>query len=431
MRRVVAQFKRKMSVGDFGKVLLRFASTQMLYNILKMVAGLLVVRLVVPEIYGAFTGVGVYLGYVMLGQIGVFNGLKRELPYELGRKHHRYANLLAGAGWSVTLVVSSLVALVFLYFFFKAVMHGDTRYMIINGSYVIIGALHLASKNYLPSLYRTNSEFNTLSRINVYLAIFNIASVSLLLWHSLYGLCTRGILLIVVEFSALFYFRPFKVRPIFSFNLIKRLIHTGFPIYMLGQVRQQWYTVINTMIVTLGGATAFGYYALANIVNGALGVVPTAFSQVIAPKMYSMHGQKRPVKEVLKITVKPIIFQLVLISSVATVTAFLLPPLVEWFVPKYAEGIPAAQWALFIPVVLCLTPALSYFNVVKRQKWYFVSLLTGALLGTAYIYYRYLTDGFELVFFPQGIIIGTILQTALGIFFLMRLRKDIERSAAV
>ena len=77
--------KVKNKIGTFGNVLVKFASAQVISNFLRLISGFLVVRLLEPSIYGLYTGVGVYLGYILLGQGGIINGLGRELPFELGK----------------------------------------------------------------------------------------------------------------------------------------------------------------------------------------------------------------------------------------------------------------------------------------------------------------------------------------------------------
>jgi hypothetical protein len=87
------------------------------------------------------------------------------------------------------------------------------------------------------------------------------------------------------------------------------------------------------------------------------------------------------------------------------------------------DGIKAAQWMVFVPVVQSFGALNNIYNVVKKQRWYFFSLITGALVGTAYIMLMYQKNGFELEFFPQGIIMGTAIQQLLSLLFLTRLNK--------
>lgn len=85
----------KIKIDDFCKVLLRFVSSQVISNFMRLIAGFFVVSMLDPEQYGRFTGVGIYLGYFALGHVGVINGLGRELPYQLGKGTDEYGRQLA------------------------------------------------------------------------------------------------------------------------------------------------------------------------------------------------------------------------------------------------------------------------------------------------------------------------------------------------
>ena len=96
---------RNYKFSSFGKVLIRFASSQIISHFLRIISGFLVIRTLDPETYGTFTGVGIYLGYFALGHIGVINGLGREFPYQPGKGNEDYGRQLA----NTTMVVSSFV----------------------------------------------------------------------------------------------------------------------------------------------------------------------------------------------------------------------------------------------------------------------------------------------------------------------------------
>ena len=86
------------------------------------------------------------------------------------------------------------------------------------------------------------------------------------------------------------------------------------------------------------------------------------------------------------------------------------------------EGIGQAQWMIFVPVVISFGAINNIFNVTRQQKNFFIALVSGALIGTGYIYFRLSTFGFELMVFPQGMIIGKVLQQALSLIFALRIR---------
>ncbi len=414
----------KPQIGAFGKVLIKFTGSQVLYNGLRMVAGFLVVRMIAPEIYGAFSGVGVFLGYVLLGHFGIINGLGRDIPFELGKNNQLLVKRLASLGLWVSYLVGAIASFIFLLALLYQVLYGTQSDVIVYASYTIISFFYLLNKQFLPVLFRTNNEFDTLSKINIGMAFVNIASVSLVWGYGFYGLCLRAVLLICIEFILLYYYRPINVSPHWDTKLAISQIKTGLPIYAVGQVRPLWATVQNNLIFSMGGPLQFGYFALANIINGALGVIPNAISQVVYPKMSIQLGEGKSVAEILKKIIKPTIFLFLIIFSIGGVTYWLLPLIVPLLLPKYVGGVEVAQWSVFIPVVASLGLVNNIYNVVKKQKWYFISLLTGALSGLGYTIIMVLTEGFNLVYFPQGMLIGFFIQVVLSFAFLSKLKES-------
>lgn len=410
--------------STFGKVLIRFASAQIISNFLRLLSGFLVVRFIEPEIYGQFSGVGVYLGYILLGHGGIINGLSRELPYELGRKNDAYANEMASSVYVLSVIISFIASLLFLFFAIKQFMDGNTATAIIYFAYTIIGGLHLLNKQFLPTLYRTNKDFDSLSKQNISVGVGNLFSVVLVYFFSLYGLIARSIFLALLEFFLLFKNKPYKLSFYYNLEHFKKLLKTGIPIFMVGQVGPLWHTVMNNVIFSVGGALNFGLYALSNIVQGAVGVIPASFSQVIYPRMSIMLGEGKPISFILKANIKPLFFQFVVMLGISVAGVLILPIVIPILLPKYTEGILAAQWMLFVPVVQSFGALNNIYNVVKKQLGYFFSLLIGAVIGSLFVYWKVKTGDFQLEYFPQAILLGTIIQQGLSLLFLSTLKNN-------
>ena len=415
--------KNKLPFGNFRKVLIRFASAQMLSTFLRILSGFLVVKFIAPELYGQFTGVGIYLGYILLGHGGIINGLSRELPYELGRENDEYAKEMASSVYALSSILSILAAFIFLVLGLIHFINGDFLTGLIYIAYVLIGGLNLLNKQFLPTLYRTNKDFDSLSKQNISLAIGNLISVSFVYFFNIYGLIVRGIFLALLEFFLLFKNKPYQLSFSYNFNHFKKLFKTGFPIFMVGQVNSLWTTLVNNIIFSVGGAMNYGLYALSTIIQSAIGVIPSAFSQVIYPRMSIMLGEGRSVSQILKANIKPLYFQFGLMLATAVVGAVLLPVVIPFILPKYVNGIVAAQWMLFIPAVQSFGTLNNIYNVIKKQQWYFFSLVTGALIGSLFILWKINTTDFHLEIFPQGLLLGTTVQQVLSLLFLSTLKK--------
>lgn len=410
--------KIKINLSQFGKVLINFATSQLISNFLKLISGFLVVRLMDPAQYGQYTGIGVYLGYVMLGQGGIINGLSREIPFELGKGNDEYAKKLAS---SVNVLVFFIGTLVFFTFFIVGVISiFNSKWLnsIIYFSYAISGFFYLYNNQFLSTLYRTNKDFNSLSRQNIKFGIGNLLTVLLVYFFGIYGLIVRGVTLAIYQFLLLYKNKPYKLELKAELIHFKTLFKTGLPIFIVGYVNPLWSTVINNMIFAFGGALSFGLYSLSTIVEGTLKVIPTSFGGVIYPRMSIMYGEGKSVSEIVKANIKPLIFQFGFMLLVAVAGCLLLPVIVPYILPKYVEGIRAAQWMMFIPVALSFGSINHIYNVTKKQQLYFVSLITGVIVGTAYIFIKYTISGFDLVIFPQGLLLGKIIQQLLSIFFI-------------
>jgi O-antigen/teichoic acid export membrane protein len=422
MMHTLTRIFKRIHIGDFGKVLIRFASSQVIANFMRLIAGFLVVSMMDPEQYGIFTGVGIYLGYFALGHVGVINGLGREFPYQMGRGNDEYGRRLASSAFTITFLIGSISALFFFIYAIIQFLAGNNLMGFTLLSYVVISGFNLFNTQFLPTLYRTNADFDKLARLNLIFGVVNLVTVILVYFFSFQGLLARGLLLALTQFSLLY---GYKSYPLF-FRIIKEdvihLFKTGLPIYMVGQVNSLWATVLNNIIFSFGGARYFGLYALANIVQSSMAVVPQSFGQVIYPRMSNMYGRGDAPNLIIRRNLKPLVFQLFVMLSIAIFGVIVLPIFIPVLLPQYVEGIGPAQWIIFASVATSFGAINNIFNVTKRQKYWFVALITGAVVGTIYIYIRLKGAEFDLSVFPQGYIIGIVIQQAIGIFFAFRLK---------
>lgn len=405
-------------MNSFQRVLVRFASSQMISTSLRLISGLLVVRLLDPEIYGEFTGIGVYIGFLLVGQGGVINGLSRELPYELGRKNNKFGTEITSSAFVFTIILSILASLIFLFFGIRELLLLNYNTSFIYMTYVVIALLNLLNVQFLPTLYRTNNDFDSLSKQKIYVGICNLLSVILIWFYSLYGLLIRAVLLAIIEFFLLYNKRPVIFYFKYNFNHIKYLFKTGLPIYVVGMINLLWNTIVKSFIFNIGGAINYGLFALSLIVENVFGVIPISLAKVIYPKMSIMLGQGEPISKIINFSIRPLFLQFLLMLFLAIIGVYLLPILVPIILPNYVDGILAAQWMLFIPVAQSFSSLNSIYNVLKKQKWYLISLLFGAFIGSSFMIIKLNYVGFSLEIFPQGLILGTIIQQIMSIAFI-------------
>ncbi len=402
---------RKIISGDFAKIFLGYATSQLFGNLLQLVAGLLTVHWITPDMYGQFSGAAIFLGYLSFVHCGILSGLNRELPVEHGRKDFEKINQLSAVAYWVVLCVGLPAAFVLIAFAIHAGFMGNIEFVWVYLAYSTSAFFLLLNKFYLPVLYRTNNDFEKLTKITIINSMVSIITV-LLIWlmPDLKGLSIRLVILNLVEFYLLYSLRPINVNPKWSTKHAKQLIKTGLPIHIVGHLMPLWNTAKNTLIFSLGGPLQFGYYALVNVASATINIIPIAFSQIIYPKMAIAYGEGKSNDQVYKIAVKPIWVLYIIGVLICIVGYYLLPNVVIYLMPKYIPGIKAALWVLLFPIVSAFAPANNYFNVYKKQKQYFFALLVGIIISAIYISVYYYMIGFSLELFPQSLILGTIVQ---------------------
>ena len=413
-------------VSDFSKILLSYASSQVAGNILKMIAGFLTVRLIAPDIYGYFSGKGIFLGYLSLAHIGILNGLNRELPVEQGRGNIGQVKELASVGYWVSLFIGIPSSILLIVLGVISFIHEDVQESMIYFTYATSAFFLLLNKFYLPILYRTNQDFTKLTKITIYTAVINIATVFFVWWQDNYwGLCIRLIILNVIEFFFLYYLRPVKVSPKWSLKSVKQLLHTGIPIYIVGYINPLWDTIKNNIIFSLGGGISYGYFALSTVVSGAVGMIPNSFSQIIYPKMAISFGKGESKRSIIQSSIKPMFLLFGISCVIAILGYFLLEPMVRFFLPKYIPGVDAALWTLGLPIIASFSLVSNYFNVYKKQGLYIIGIVSGIIASSIYLFIYYQLFGFNINMFPQSLLIGSFVQNAVCLsLIIIDVRKD-------
>ena len=288
-------------------MILYLGSAQMFSNVVRIISGILVARFVIPELLGTFNGLGIIIGYLPILQFGIMNGLNRELPYHFGRGETEKAKSFASVAqfWELFLSSASFSILLFLavFYFFRS------NFLFAAGffTYAFASIHHYFGLNYLQILFRTNQDFNKISSITIIISIISLISVVFVWKWNFYGLCLRSLSMITTELLLLWKWKPLVVKPQFDIKIFKEISKIGLPIFIVGIIFSLWGTIQNTFVLKMGGVTQFGFFQLAIMIESSLGVIALSVAQVVYPKMAFEYGAGREIKDLLKLSLKPIL----------------------------------------------------------------------------------------------------------------------------
>ncbi len=394
---------------------------------LRTVGGLLVARLVAPATLGLFNGIGLALQYAPFLQLGILNGLNRELPFFIGKGDRRRAEELAAAAQAWALVVGAAVFLVLLGVAGWHLSRGEMWKAAGWFTNAILAVFLFYSNIYLQTTFRTSHDFARLALVNAVENAFALALVVLVPLLDFYGLCIRLVLVAILSASMLYHWRPVRVRPTWNRSHLKHLLRIGAPIFVVGQIYAYWAVIDSTLVLRFTGTRGMGLYAVVLMVTSAIQVIPGAVSQVVYPRMAQYYGQDESIEGLIAVVRKPIIITALGLIPVTAVGWLVARPVVEWLLPAYTDAIPAIRWALVLPFVGGFQPIATVFTVTGRLDLYAAAVIVGmAAYGgsLAGLMYR----GITLAAFPQAMLIGRVV-FVIACFLLVRYLRNRERAA--
>lgn len=399
----------------------------------RMVSGFLTARCVEPTVMGLFSGIGLVQGYIPFLQLGILNGLNRELPYYVGKGDHERVRQLAASAqaWALVLGIGAALSLT-----------GVSVWQAVQGHWQLSagwlvnafsGFLLFYCTYYLEITYRTRSDFARLALNNVIQSLVSLALVGIVWWLAFYGLCLRAALVGMVQFALLWHWRPVKVSPVLRKEPFLHLLKIGAPIFAVGQFYAYWGTLDSTLMLYYCGTRGLGLFSLAAMASTTVLMLPTALAQVLYPQMAEQYGRTADIRVIVKSALRPMGIALLVMSVLTAAGWFLALPIIKLLLPKYVEGVPAVQWAILMAPLMCLQPVVNVFNVVKRQDLFAVAIVLG--VAAYYGSLRWLLRGGpELTAFPQAMLVGKgvfILACYAGLFWLVqrdRKTRALERA---
>lgn len=399
-----------------------FASGNMIAMVLRMAGGFLTARFCDPSVLGLFNGMGLVLGYATFLQLGVLNGLNRELPYYIGANDIKQAHGLAATSQAWALIIGGIVAGGLLVFGSWQMINGRIELAIGWSTYAVSAFLMFYAQLYLQITYRTGGDFSRLAVINVTQYAISLVMVWLVWMFSFYGLCMRALAVALINLLMLWMWRPLKIKPKFKKKYFLKLLRIGVPIFGAGQLWVWWVVTDSAMVLKFMGATGLGLYQLAVMTGQGIEVLPNALAQICYPRMAKEYGRTKSVAYIINIILRPTIILLLCIIPIVILSWLVLPPIVQLLLPKYSEAVPAVQWTLCSSAILSLSTVGDVFSVTKKLGLYIAAICIGIITYAIVLYFLSRT-GVTLKMFPQAMLCGRLVYILFCFTMIIRMKN--------
>ena len=380
--------------------------------VLRLAGGIILAGLLTPKEMGTIAGVGLVMVYTAFIQLGVISGLNRELPFYLGTGNRKHAHDLASCTLAWVLMCGILTGAGAFVWAGWNIARGQNDTGIVWAAYAVLLLLTFPNL-YLKATFRTSAEFVKLAICQTIVATIAFLLLAVVWKTGFWGQCLRIAAIAAIELFLLWRWRPVRVVPRFKWRQWWHLVKVGLPIFAVGYFYMVWSHMDRVYILDQLGKEQLGFYQLAVLTAAAGMSITAAVSQVVYPRMSYAYGKYRDPSMLLRLGWKPTKWLLVLAAPALVGGWFAVEPVVRLILPKYLPGVPAARWSLVTLYVLCFSPQLSVFIVLKKQIHYAIAI--GAGLGVFMLSVPFLREINEdpLVPFSQAMALGTTVFMAL------------------
>jgi O-antigen/teichoic acid export membrane protein len=410
----------------FNRTAISFSLSSIFMTGSTVISGIILIKWLQPGEIGLWNSFSVLLPYALFFQLGIFNGLNRELPFYLGKGNESVINdLVASASWLsrllviLSVLVLPVVLLVYMFFF-----QSQNIYII---SILAIGIMIAAqfSSNFLTVTFRAKQSFDQLSRAYMIQGFLILVSLLMIYKWKYEGMLIRAVLLSITLPLMLYFIRPFRVAARFIKKPLYLLLKTGIPLFSFAYVQGITRTLNRVILLSISGILAVGYYSPALAILTAMKLLPSILGQYLYPQMSYQLGQGGDPKLLWKWVWKSSLGLVLFLTPVGIAGWFIIPWLIKTYFTQYTEGIFATQLAVVSGI---LSGAIVGFNVLFSLKsWKWLAFLTVTKFLMNYGFMKFFAvqinpiDGISI-----GLLISDFLYLILGLWVCYRALKTPE-----
>jgi len=365
----------------------------------------LIAYILTPDNFGYFTLFLIISGYFQYSQLGVLNGLGRELPIEYGK---------GNIGHALTLVGSTIKSLLLTQFIFLLICLTIISFITIEDREIyitIIAALvsSIVSNFYSLSILRLRCELRLIEYavVNFSVAVFGLILTIFLASKIDHLGAFLGIISAVLFgflYTNMFILDKPKFNPKEEFNNIKKLLLIGTPMILAGLVQTTLLSLDKIILVNIYSIKELGIYGFASITLTMGIALNGILSTYFIPKILHQYGVNNDLFESYKasrnISLVVLIVGLVLFPLYYFIISFGL----ESFFQEYLEA-KYIMTVFYIPALFCACNLFGPFLMAAEKFNFFLVYELILLALVAIIYTLIVRNNLEIIYFSYTLAI--------------------------
>lgn len=330
-----------------------------------------------PSLYGIWQTAKVFIGYGSFINLGIPYTFQRDYPTLIKNNKKEESIALRKSLIGFSFITFPLMALVILIVFFS--YDFDNNYFRFALLAVALWFIISLPGSIGTVINKVVNDYKSVSRAEIIFGLGLLTIIPFVYYFGFYALIS-GFLLVTLVHSIYYYrHKPFDYGFKVDFKIIRYLIKISFPIFLL-HISVAVFSSIDRLIIANNlGFEEVGLYSLSSFLSQPITLIVSSSSIVLFTYLNEKYGAKNDTKLIDKHVFIPQNFFSNILPPLIGFGLLLLPFIVEFFLPKYKEGVIAAQINIFSIFFYALAGfAANALFVLNKQK---LSALSFAIAG--------------------------------------------------
>ena len=412
------------------KILIKYSLSSFLKTFFQVITGIILIKWIQPSEIGIYNSYSIVIAYSFFLQLGIFNGLNRQIPYLLGKNDHDAANKLIYASNKFAILLSASFFIISTIVFISCLIFFNLNFITVSSvSIIILISSTSFYQNFLNVIYRSNQHFNILSNINIVCSIFMAITLFPVKKFGYNGLLFYYLSNHFLNLILMYLYRPYKKIGAETNILksLKELFKIGFPIFIYGYLHQISKTFNRLILISFGSIHLVGVFAPASAIFSSISFLPGTVAQFLYPKFSYLYGKHNNKLIFVPYVRKIYLVTMILFVPSIFVAIFILPFSIRYFLPEYKEGIFSAQLFFLSGVINISSITINiFYSIGNKISIRYYTIIKLILMLTVPL--------ILLIFYPtlQAVSIGTFVASILisitGYFLLSKTLNENSNS---
>ena len=381
----------------------RFTIANYISQAFFMVRGFFIARLLGPALYGYWSIIKSFLITGFFLNMGMTNGMLREVPFYRGQDDVDQVYLLQQSTLTWNVLLSLLVALAAICL--TTFTDLTTTYVLemrLAGVAYVLNVIHL----FVTSKQRSENNIRLLSNYTIAYSILNtIFGLAFLFFYQISGILLGMLITNLLLLAYLVKTKNLSLRFKLDFKVIKRLIKIGFPILIIGMAIMLMNHIDKLIVFMMLGGTMTGYYGIATFISSIVNSIPLSVSSVIMPKMMYTYGKTQNRREIEKYYLKPIVILTGFIPIILGIIYINIPLPIIYLLPMYEPAIDVLRILTLGVYFSSIIGVPANIIVALRKQSILMWLILSTLVSGAILDVGIISMGFGL----RGVAVCTVL----------------------